>query len=110
MDTAVPVLEDAPLSPQLYARMMGSARADAERRLDTLVARARRAGARARGRVVDGSPRDRIVRVARAAGADLLVVGTHGRTGLARLMLGSVAAHVVGAAPCPVLTVRGREA
>jgi len=36
------------------------------------------------------------------------VMGTHGRTGLAKLFVGSVAARVVAAAPCPVLTVRGK--
>jgi len=45
---------------------------------------------------------------ARSKKADLIVIGTHGRTGLARLFLGSVAARVVAGAPCPVLTVRGR--
>jgi nucleotide-binding universal stress UspA family protein len=110
MDTAAPVLEDAPLNRELYDRMVGAARGEAERRLDALVGKARRAGARARGRIVDGSPRDRIVRVARAEGADVLVVGTHGRTGLGRLLLGSVAAHVATTASCPVLTVRGRAA
>jgi nucleotide-binding universal stress UspA family protein len=41
-----------------------------------------------------------------AKGADLLVLGTHGRTGLSRMLLGSVAARVIATAPCPVLTVR----
>jgi nucleotide-binding universal stress UspA family protein len=45
---------------------------------------------------------------ARRNRADLIVIGTHGRTGLARLMLGSVASRVVATAACPVLTVRGR--
>jgi len=40
--------------------------------------------------------------------ADLLVIGTHGRTGLAKFFLGSVATRLVASAPCPVLTVRGR--
>jgi nucleotide-binding universal stress UspA family protein len=50
------------------------------------------------------------VRVARAEGADVLVIGTHGRTGLGRLLLGSVAAYVATTASCPVLTVRGGTA
>jgi nucleotide-binding universal stress UspA family protein len=40
---------------------------------------------------------------------DVLVLGTHGRTGLPRFFLGSVAARVLATAPCPVLTVRGRS-
>jgi nucleotide-binding universal stress UspA family protein len=47
-----------------------------------------------------------IVAAAKELSADLLVVGTHGRTGLKHLLLGSVAEHVVRHAPCPVLTVR----
>jgi nucleotide-binding universal stress UspA family protein len=47
-----------------------------------------------------------IVRTAREIAADLIVLGTHGRTGLRRLLMGSVAEHVVRQASCPVLTVR----
>ena len=47
-----------------------------------------------------------IVRFARDAGCELIVMGTHGRGGLERLILGSVAEHVLRQAPCPVLTVR----
>jgi nucleotide-binding universal stress UspA family protein len=46
------------------------------------------------------------VGAAQGAKADVLVLGTHGRTGVARLLLGSVAARVVATASCPVLTVR----
>jgi nucleotide-binding universal stress UspA family protein len=55
---------------------------------------------------VDGAPADAILRVARDEGFDLIVMGTHGRTGVRRLFLGSVAEHVVRHAECPVLTVR----
>jgi nucleotide-binding universal stress UspA family protein len=51
-------------------------------------------------------PANEILRYATSAPFDLIVMGTHGRTGLARLALGSVAEAVVRAAPCPVLTVR----
>ena len=57
-------------------------------------------------RVLQGDPREVLVDVARGEGADLLVVGSHGRTGLAKLVLGSVAAHVVGHAPCSVMVVK----
>ena len=53
-----------------------------------------------------GHPADTIVRVAQERGADLIVMGTHGRTGLQHALLGSVAEKVVRLAPCPVLTVR----
>jgi universal stress protein A len=53
-----------------------------------------------------GDPADAIVHEAEAEGADLIVMGTHGRTGLTRLLMGSVAEAVVRRAKCPVLTVK----
>ena len=58
-------------------------------------------------RVVTGDPRLEIVDLAKKEHADLIVVGSHGRTGLSKLLLGSVAAHVVAHAPCSVLVVKG---
>jgi universal stress protein A len=57
---------------------------------------------------VEGVAHEQIARIARARRCDLIVMGTHGRTGVARFFLGSVAARVAATAPCPVLTVRGR--
>jgi nucleotide-binding universal stress UspA family protein len=57
-------------------------------------------------RVVEGDPAGAIVDLAREAGADVIVIGSHGRTGLGRLLMGSVAEHVVRKASCPVLTVK----
>lgn len=54
----------------------------------------------------EGDPREELVKAAADAEADLLVVGSHGRTGLSKLMLGSVASHVVTQAPCSVLVVK----
>jgi universal stress protein A len=56
-----------------------------------------------------GSPAKRIVDHAEEIGADLIVMGTHGRTGLGHLLLGSVAERVVRTAKCPVLTTRAPE-
>jgi nucleotide-binding universal stress UspA family protein len=56
--------------------------------------------------VVHGRPADEIVAFARDRGFDLVVVATHGRSGVRRLVLGSVAEHVVREAPVPVLVVR----
>jgi universal stress protein A len=53
-----------------------------------------------------GHPADTIVRLARERNADLIVMATHGRTGLGHLVLGSVAEKVVRLAPCPVLAVK----
>jgi nucleotide-binding universal stress UspA family protein len=57
----------------------------------------------------DLSPADAICTLARELPASLILVGTHGRTGLARAFTGSVAERVVRHAPCPVLTVRSTE-
>jgi nucleotide-binding universal stress UspA family protein len=57
-------------------------------------------------RLVEGEPANEIVRVAAEMDCDLIVVGTHGRTGLKRLPLGSVAETVLRRAPCPVLTIK----
>ena len=54
-----------------------------------------------------GRPADTIVRLARERNADLIVMATHGRTGLEHVVMGSVAEKVVRLAPCPVLTVKG---
>lgn len=56
--------------------------------------------------IVEGSPVKEIVSYARAHNIDLIVISTHGRTGLAHVLMGSVAENVVRTAPCPVLTVR----
>jgi len=56
--------------------------------------------------VRDGLPAEEIVELAEDQGVDLIVVGTHGRRGLERLLMGSVAEQIVRKAPCPVLTVK----
>lgn len=96
--------------PGAYDDLQRTARAVALRHLDRLMAQARRAGVRASRRLVEGVPvADWIVRAARALRADLIVMGTHGRTGVTRMVLGSVATRVVAIASCPVLTVRPRS-
>jgi nucleotide-binding universal stress UspA family protein len=60
--------------------------------------------------VAEGHPADTIVRVARERSVDLIVMSTHGRTGLQHVLLGSVAEKVVRLAPCPVLTVKHQDA
>lgn len=57
-------------------------------------------------RLIVGDPAEKIVRLAEDRHADLIVMGSHGRTGLRRLLAGSVAEAVMRTAPCPVLTVR----
>lgn len=108
IEPVMPVVEDAYVSAQAYDRLVKSQRAAAAKRIETLGRRAQTAGVRVTTRLVDGNPRDAIARAAKRSAADLVVVGTHGRTGLRRLLLGSVAERIVAISPCPVLTVRGR--
>lgn len=61
-------------------------------------------------RAEDMHASDGILQAAKEEGADLIVVGSHGRTGLSRLMLGSIAAKVVSQSPVPVLVARARPA
>jgi nucleotide-binding universal stress UspA family protein len=58
---------------------------------------------------VSDDPAEEIARYARSASIELIVIGTHGRTGVSHLLVGSVAERVVRTAPCPVLTVRHPE-
>ncbi|MET0852943.1 MAG: universal stress protein [Candidatus Rokuibacteriota bacterium] len=92
-----------------WEELEASARREARRHLGRLVLTARRHGVRAKGTVLDGPPAETIARAARAARAGLLVIGTHGRTGITRIAMGSVAGRVLRIATCPVLTVRARR-
>lgn len=108
LSTITPMAGDEYMSPKTYTDIQRSMQAYGQKQLDAQVAKAKAAGARARGLLLEGSPVDAIVRTARARRADVIVMGTHGRTGLSRLLMGSVAERVVGTASCPVLTVRGK--
>jgi universal stress protein A len=85
-------------------------RVDAEAQMERCKAELEASGARcASAEVMVGTPWDRIVeRAGRDLTIDLIVIGTHGRTGIKRALLGSVAEKVVRHAPCPVLVVRSR--
>lgn len=79
----------------------------AKRAMESLVTTLERRGVtQARGHLEMGHPANTIVEVAKEGGFDLIVMGTHGRRGFSRLLMGSVAERVVQRAPCPVLTVR----
>jgi len=75
-----------------------------------LVARGRPTGLDVTVLVWTGDPGESIVSAAEAEGADMIVVGTHGRGPIGRLFLGSVSEHVVRHAPCPVLVARPETA
>jgi nucleotide-binding universal stress UspA family protein len=61
---------------------------------------------RVESQVLEGDPVDMIVRAAEETSSDVIVMGTHGRTGLGRLLMGSVAESVIRKAPCPVLSAK----
>ncbi len=74
--------------------------------LQTYLARVTAAGLEGEIAVVHGVPFNEIIAAAKTQQVDLIVMGTHGRTGLQHVLLGSVAEKVVRLAPCPVLVAR----
>ena len=102
-----------PLVPEQFigGTTLDQINADARRwgqqQLAKLTAKAKRGGVRASGLTMTGDPAEQIVRAARARRAEFVVLGTHGRTGLNRFFVGSIAQRVIASARCPVVTVRG---
>ena len=77
----------------------------AEGELASCVARRRASGVEILSILKQADPRDAVLAVAEEVAADLVIMGTHGRRGLARALIGSVAESVVRASPIPVMTV-----
>jgi nucleotide-binding universal stress UspA family protein len=94
------------LAGEAYDAMDRQLRESAGRQMEKLVLDARQRKVRARALVVFGDPYEAITKAAADEGVDLVIMGTHGRKGVARFFLGSVASRVISTAPCPVLTVR----
>jgi nucleotide-binding universal stress UspA family protein len=90
----------------VYENLLAVARREAEDGFDRLLGSITRSGLKVRIRHEDGPPTQRILEAVADESADLLIVGTHGRTGFDRLLLGSVADRLLRQAPCPVLTAR----
>lgn len=104
------VLAEAPLYRESIMTQVRpvyeGARKWAEGALEDWVAKARAEGLNARATLRTGVAYQEVVALATDERADLIVIGTHGRGGIDRALLGSVADRVVRLAPCPVLTVR----
>ncbi len=100
----VPVYTEVPVPPDVMVPIVDGARA----RLEDLVRSLQPACPRAKAITRVGVPWEQILAAAEEVGADLIVLGTHGRRGLAHALIGSVAERVVRLAPVPVLTVRSR--
>ena len=96
-------LEGAYLPPDFWSNV----KKEAEQQLTTHTQQIRKHDVEVTPLVREGYPATIIVEEAESQGADLIVIGTHGHTGLKHLLLGSVAERVVQKSPCPVLTVKG---
>ncbi len=103
---AVPVVGVPELGMALTSTMIDTMVTDNQNALDQLAARKAHLADMGPALLRTGDARDVINQTAKEIGADLIVVGTHGRRGVSRVLLGSVAETVVRTAPCPVLTVR----
>lgn len=102
----IPLWPDADLLGALDRPKLDQIREEITRRLDGLGSQLRRAGVKSLAHQDQGMPSERIIAAAQTYNANLVVVGSHGRSNLEHILLGSVAERVVKGAPCPVLTVR----
>ena len=105
-DIAVPTDVD-------FAAMQAEKLADqemhaAEKNARSVKEAAAKEGVEAKAFVMTGKPADAIMEIAKDQQADLVMVGSHGRTGLDKLLMGSVAERVIVLAPCAVLVVKGK--
>ena len=106
---SIPALTVPEVGSMIAPTVLESAIRENQAALDKL-ADARRAQASIADTLLrTGDARDEILHAAETIGADLIVMGTHGRRGVSRALLGSVAELVVRTAPCPVLTIRARK-
>lgn len=104
-----PVYSDVGVSPGVRPEVyewIKEIKTESSGKLDRLADEVRRRHVTVHPLFKEGTPFLEILEAAEETRADLIVVGTHGRTGLAHVLLGSVAERVVRKSPCPVLTVR----
>lgn len=109
-DAELHVLNVVDISSQsttdMWTNVLGELEKKGEELTQEVVAKAEERGIDASAEVINGVPSREIVNRADEEDADLMVMGTHGRTGLDRLLIGSVAEKVVRTAEVPVMTVR----
>jgi nucleotide-binding universal stress UspA family protein len=94
------------MPPESYGEWELHCRAEAEENIGALKQRAHQQGVKAHKLLLEGLADDAIIAAAERLRVDLIVIGTHGRRGVSRFFMGSVAAHLVSRAPCAVLTAR----
>jgi len=100
---------DIYLPPSVLQEMLTATREAARRNLQRLARSPKGKSVRISTLLAEGPPSAAIVRAAKKNRVDLVVMGTHGRTGVQRLLMGSVADRVIRTASCPVLVVGGRH-
>ena len=105
LEPPFPFTTEGYVLPQVCDDLAAALRVDAEKKMRRLLAIVRRAGVPARGLLLRGAPHDAIARAARSHRVGQIVVGTHGRSGWSRLLLGSVASRVVATSRRPVLVI-----
>lgn len=93
---------------EMYTKLEDMTRQNAQSSMSKLMERLKKSKIKAESLLLRGSSHEQIVKAAKSRKADMIVIGTHGRTGLSKFFMGSVAGKVVASAPCPVLTVRGK--
>ncbi len=92
-----------------YSHGLEKERAESEQKLTDLIEEEQMAGIVADYVIYEGFPEECILDYAKRQEADIIIMGSHGRRGLKRMILGSVAEHIVRRAPCPVLVVKENE-
>ena len=105
----IPTLGVPELGVAVTSTMIDSMVSENQNALDALVARRRPGVTIGQVLMKTGDARDMIDEAAKEVSADLIVMGTHGRRGVSRALLGSIAESVVRSAPCPVLTIRSHD-
>jgi len=103
----LPSLALGEVSPAVLDDTLQAMETNARQQAQKALARVLKAGIQGDSILVEGTPFQTIIDTAKDKEADLIVMGTHGRTGLSHVLMGSVAEKVVRLAPCPVLVTRG---
>lgn len=98
-------LGEAP--PAVLDDTLATMETKAQQQTQMALARVQNRGLQGDSVIVEGIPFEAIIETAHRRDVDLIVIGTHGRTGLTHILMGSVAEKVVRLAPCPVLVTRG---
>jgi universal stress protein A len=94
--------------PELYVKLEEITDQNAQASMKKLLEKVERFKVKAKSLLLKGIAHEQILNAAESSKADMIVIGTHGRTGFSKLFMGSVAGRVISTALCPVLTVRGK--